>query len=720
MPDAPLETIIRRLLSQTPKETDGRIAEAAYEAGVFEHIPAEDMIERVRRIRTAGTVNQVISPSKSNPQTLQANGVAPAAAGQGDATLHRARYRFVQLNEMIVPADLVDLDLPVKENLCATLTVRWIFDTPVLVGEQPTTGDVVGPTRIGDRWVLPGASLRGMIRSIVETATFGRLGRFNREARYAYRDFSEIYLSQIKVEDVRAGWMRRRKDGAMEVAPAGDDGKYWGVIPFASFGIMEGRPWPRRSRQDKEAALTERRIGRLDPKNGRRVIQTRCDRVEHGQREYTLSPNTGLSAALVSTGPQPPPRDPRFERRNEYVFELPEQENWVRLGQGAWTGFEYAHCRPGRKGLEPEGAWKEIKRDLIDKNKWAPVFWVGDLEHNDCDGFALGLTRLFKFPHTYSVDDVAARSGSHGLLPIDQNEHPGFDFADVLFGHVVEERDADWSQVKEPDKHRTLARRGRVSFGMAWAEENSFKPADRTPIRTIQGAPRPSFSPFYLAPASGGERSWSDPNARLAGRKRFLPRYPNPTDGGPAALRAEMQKPIDRYVAAANHQPGHTLTSDLAFLEPIAPGQSAFTGEIRLHNVSAAEAGAIVWALTWGGDGAKRHMIGRAKGFGAGQAKAKIVEIEGQSNMDEPFSKCTAQQATWIGDFVAHMEKALGTVAPGLNWSGTETIGDLLASADPTVGKKLAEAGKLDDLPLGEFAKVRKHTVPGRLLRLRE
>jgi len=637
-----------------------------------------------------------------------------------DTRLHKAQYRFVTLNDQIVTADTPDIDLPLPDNLCATLSVAWHVDTPILVGEE--RGDVTGPMKLGEQWMLPGSTLRGLLRSVVETASFGRLARFNEHERYSFRDFTrEDYRALVEVSKVRAGWLRQVA-GRYEIIATKGDGKNWGVVDALSLGVAVGgadeitrrRAWAKLDRTAKGRLLEG--FGTLDPEDRRRLPFKHAATDEFDQRVYVADP-TGLDCALVVTGKQPAPKTTaegdKLVRRFEYVLELPEGPQSVGLTDEAWARFEVANCRSGRKGREPDGAWAELK-PIADRGRLVPVFWVGDLANNADEGFALGLTRLFKVPHAFSPGDVADRSNKgHRRVGL-SDLRPVTDMAEALFGHVIEPRDADWP---ETEVEKTFARRGRVAVSFALASREGFRPS-ASAIRTIMAGPRPSFAPFYLrAGPRHGDRDWSDPDSRLAGRKRYVPRYAMERGDIPNDLTQNLAKPIEAYrqMSSPPKDPPPTVVTELLFLEPLLPGKSTFAGEIRLHNVSPVEAGAVVWALTFGGRSRHRHMIGRAKGFGAGQARATITNLTGQTNMGSPLSP--GDLTGWMNTFEAHMEKETGG-----RWASSATINDLLAATDPAVGAAFDEAGKLSSLNLGDrpnpFQALRREKAGDRLLTL--
>ena len=259
-----------------------------------------------------------------------------------------------------------------------------------------------------------------------------------------------------------------------------------------------------------------------------------------------------------------------------------------------------------------------------------------DGDQKDLD---IGLTRLFKISHLHSVGDKLR------LLPEHKPDIKNPDMVEALFGYVFEKDELGIRDEPHPTGRRRttapsqVARKGRIAFGFA----KLAHPAGARigpEVKAIMAGPRASFGSFYLR---GSDKDWSEDSAMLAGRKRYFPRF-----DGPSALK-ELAESVQQALRQTLHATaGGDVQSRLKFLEPVTKGgELVFKGQIRLHNVLPEEIGAVLWTLTHGGDPAKpyRHMIGRAKSFGAGQVRVKSVRLsldphdnEARQSLKEPES----------------------------------------------------------------------------------
>lgn len=653
-----------------------------------------------------------------------------------------APFRFVTLpDQVVMPPEPVRLDTPLEDGFCAQITVEWAAETPLLIGETNAAG-IVEPLRLGTDggYVIPGASLRGMIRAAVEIVAHGRLGAANLHHRYGLRDFEHPAYSQrspvSRVEEVKAGWLHwhRLEDGSQEWRITPCD---WAHVAIDDLLTSKLRRWPTTDRSQwigkdllskyadagmKQGSLvdfdTTYGFSRAAEVNGRRMVR----------------PGGPERAALVFAN-KLPGKDGK--KKYEYVFFAPTGTPTA-LKPDIVAMFERLYSKPSKNRPEPDGSWK-ILRPVLEKGRRLPVFMVGDLETQDA-GFFFGLTRLFKVPHERSVGDVLFGSQpAHrpGIQRDADGTMAGYqpDFVENLFGYVVERDDvglAGGDRVS-PD---AVARKGRVAFSFAQLAPKQTVECS-SPLETVMMAPRASFAPYYLR--SSAEKDYSaDTMPKLAGRKRYLPRR---QPGEMAKARSEIADMGHRQLRlieeASRGQPvSDEVKSRLRFLMPKNAPELRFRSIIRLHNVTAAELGAVLFALTHGGDVTKpyRHMIGRARPFGAGQlrvasARLAVEANDGSSdlikspNADEwadatgmkgfcppdKENKETDKNAShrpFLDEFMSFMRKQPGLAA----FPDVVAIREFLGAADPDLTAR--SAGRLDYSPLKDFNDLRKAVKP--------
>ncbi|HHB81555.1 MAG TPA: hypothetical protein ENK83_07420, partial [Aliiroseovarius sp.] len=108
------------------------------------------------------------------------------AAGRTDPP-RSAPFTFVETGRKVLasPVENLDLSRPVEEALEGVLTVRWTAEAPILVGggraeEDPDAAEETFkpndlPLSIDGRYALPGSTIKGLIRSVMEIASLARL-----------------------------------------------------------------------------------------------------------------------------------------------------------------------------------------------------------------------------------------------------------------------------------------------------------------------------------------------------------------------------------------------------------------------------------------------------------------------------------------------------------------------------------------------------------------
>lgn len=650
----------------------------------------------------------IVAPPQPSPEPA-----APTTARTENwntiGNLVAAPYRFVPLNQIVVPPEHPDvrLDVPLAGGGSATLEVTWGIETPLLIGQTATEGsNEVVPLAIGKgakRWVIPGATLRGLVRSSLEIAAFARLRQVNGHFRFGVRDFThQLYRDESPVgkdSKVRAGWLKKDGDN-FTITPCANQGDDWGYVAITDLtGGTDPARWSKKKRAEKLAlaasgatcfaATAPRPLP--DGTSGRMIYRP----ADPPQKPGELV----VSGKAVGT------------KRYEYVFFADPAAKSKILAEKTWHQFELMNCRQGRRGLEPEGAWKELKAANIDNGLQVPVFWVGDLE-TQADSFAFGLTRLFKIPHKCSVGNKIPEVHEPKLRP-DGPDHlrPEVDFVENLFGYVYE-RD-DFGDGNETDGvPNAAAHKSRIAFGFAKpVEASAFELWPRQndqPHQTIMMAPRASYGPYYL---TGPEKDWSSSTSKLAGRKRYPPRYAaDKLSSAKSEIEQRLKDPLDRYRAGdRNHNPApNSVRTRLRFLCPVT-SDAAFTGTVRLHNVTEVELGAVLWALTFGGDtnGLYRHMLGRAKGMGAGQCAVRNVAIRwrphggaercfswSHDRADPDATNFMDAFATYMGDKTDQAWRTSETIKDYLKLHGTATWADLAGKLAEAMGTLSVAAGE--------------------------
>ena len=535
----------------------------------------------------------------------------------------RSGYRFVPIDGTIVspPVSFEELHRgrPHKGgSISGTLEVEWKAETPVCVGVDCGSGNV-RPFEIDGRGVLPGASLRGMVRAVLEIATFSHLGRINDHRHFGFRNFTDRrYQERVQPNNIKAGWLRYC-EGVWTLTVAAPNGEYY-PISFRSVlnhirSSVEPHQWRQMSIHDKRTVLSE-----LCPNLLQSVKFSENGTYYRDMTWGSFCTTGGRPGHLIVGGAA---TDPCADRANEVFIGLANANEPHVLHRDFMDRFHRINSNPGRECPEPTGAWrywlgqKATSAGLVTTQcgdpkpisccrlPGIPVFFCGDpgtaeassYDPDRCE-FVMGLSRVIKIPYREGVSDVAARIyATSPKYRVPKMKEGPFDFARAIFGWIdVDENAANRDHDSDREHADVDALAGRVAFSPAFTSE---KPTAVDPRNFVFGAPRESFWRFYL---DGDYYGVPGSEGRPRGRKRYPVRSPVDTQD----IRNDN---VATQSTVSFHKKG-----------------TLYRGRIRVHNMHPVELGALIWCLGFGRvDGPWRHSIGRGKGYGYGCLKLNDV-----------------------------------------------------------------------------------------------
>lgn len=570
-------------------------------------------------------------------------------------------YNFVPLSKHVFFPDWsgqVSMDVPFSDGISGTLEIKVTARSPIYIRNggahpedsdgkrnSPAYTDFFRATPEGP-YAIPGTSLKGMLRSIIEMITFSKIagtgGRMSRvsDHRYAMRDlYNTDYTSQI-TETTGQGYRPKVKAAWLE-----ERGNEWQVTlcDFARveqqqlesfFGLRDGAIGQRGKAETKYAHVPPfsqikfscgSETAHVHSQGKIRLVYKKAEKLGNGDKKGTI----------VLTG-QPASRDGRPGKKHmEFIF-FDEQPVSMPVPDQVKKDFEFCHSELG-ENRKPNAEWGFWKKHL-DQGSKIPVFVL--MEGQDLH--SMGLALMYRFPYSNSILETVAHTSKDHL----DGTRP--DFAETIFGRV-EESDA---------------LRGRI------AAETLIAQGDPTPLErvdTILGTPKPTYYPNYIRQKADGEGAvaggkyvtYMDDRAEIRGWKR----YPARKDGEQAPLK-----------------PGDDQKQVSTSFRPL-PAGTVFTGTIHLHNLKPAELGALIWAITWGGEGGLRHSLGMAKPYGYGSVSLSVTDRnvrwcnpqkEGGPDLDE------CRKA-----FVETMNAWYGSTGESQPWEKCDTLAALKAMANP-------------------------------------
>lgn len=415
--------------------------------------------------------------------------------------------------------------------------------------------------------VLPGSSLRGAIRNLVEILSYSRLSRRGKGARIGdealmYRGvadqqssvgraYNALFLGpngDYPSQKVKAGYLGRDSSGYF-IEPA----KEYGGRSFVRVSVDRVR----------ELGLTQEQTAfypvYVSPNPEQKVTGRGQVTFRYPQSNVLTKQKSGdlVEGTLVNPGVMKQKRLPVIYRRDPEAKRIPIPEEM-------WD--QYKLDRDLQRGIK--------NRPL--KNPGDPLFYLVDSKQRLK---FFGPNMFFRLPYELSPEQ---------LLPKETSEE--LDFAESLFGVVGNK-----------------IHRGRVSFSDAPARTWTLMPP-KSP--EILSSPKPTSYPYYLEQPRGTQtnraqlRSYTDESHQLRGFKRYWHRG-----------SAELIDPPAR---------GSDKASQYTTIRPVERG-ALFVGRVYFENLSDVELGALLTALQL--PNSCRHHLGMGKPRGLGSAQLEVREV---------------------------------------------------------------------------------------------
>jgi CRISPR-associated protein (TIGR03986 family) len=605
-------------------------------------------------------------------------------------TVH-APFRFAPVHRWVYfPdwADLVTHDVPFRDGVSGELAIEIEARTPILVGgpRRKATDKKEGeiwPFRLPDgRYAIPGSSLQGLTRSILEIAAFGKLGPWIDKRRFGIRDLTEgakPYYRQRLINHVEAGFLS-------------EQGGKWFIRECKLRRIQFSR-----IPEKKNASSRWNRRSDAGDRYGW-VKSTGPYSVSGLPNQTTLADGDGGAWIVVTgnTGVSGPKA-----KKSEFVFVETADRPLIPVSDDVHQDFLFIH-ESGRDDDKSKWnpTWRLYRERGYPRGAAAKPFPQGDIPvffiREGGAVASIGLAFMFKLAHEKSTHDLLQNSDPAHVDPPKaaggdrpEDERPArlkLDLPSVIFGSAA-------------DIETGLGLKRRACFDLAVAGLPEGGVVRRTSNPTVLLGPKPSYYPIYVRQPIG-----DGPNADRLPRgipyATYTPIVSAEQYENVAALQDEHRSP---ELAGAKIWPARPEQQATTFpaLRPAPPDTGSkvqlhlnalpagtkFTTTLRFHNLRPAELGAVLWAMTFGEPakldgqwGELRHRIGMAKPYGLGQIAIRVVggRIIG-NNASAPAPKLRDLLAA----FEAHMASVYAARAQSGAWLDTVQIKALKKAASP-------------------------------------
>jgi CRISPR-associated protein (TIGR03986 family) len=541
-----------------------------------------------------------------------------------------APYRFVPLSRLVLLpdwAEQVSHDQPFADGVCGELNLRLTCHTALCVGghQEKSSEREAGKVHFfrtpDGQPAIPGSSLKGMLRNVLEIASFARFKQVE-DKRLGVRDISEannFYAREIVSSPVKSGWMRFI-DGQWQIQPCEFSRLHQAQL------IEQCKVSKPEWKELKKAADRYKRIGICPEIRFEREAMPK----KAGHWLATPTPTGTYQGHIVVTGQPGKDFEAPKAKRYEFVFH-DMKTTTLPIAPAVMTGFRQIH--------EDAEEWKFWSAKLGEGQlpQGIPVFFHFDGEQVK----SLGLAMMYKLPYTHSLHDAIRHTHEEHL----SEQTP--DLPDLIFGYLGNETRGSL--------------RGRVNIGLATLASGS-SPATQLTERCILNNPKPTFYPAYVRQdGKSSFRQLMESKSELSGWKRYPVKDEN------------VLPPADKS--------GPKVQVRLETL----PAATAFIGTLRFHNLRRVELGALLWALDFGGKETHRHALGMGKPFGLGQVSLAIDGQRLRSNDSNEDCQGLEAEYLFAcrREFIDLMDQTLQAAGQATAWEGSEPIKALLEHAKP-------------------------------------
>lgn len=597
----------------------------------------------------------------------------------------KAPFNFVALpKKEYCPdwANEISHDIPFSDGVSGTISVKFTAESPVFLRnghkkedapkdfDRRGRGDFPYFSNINGNYFLPGTSVKGMLRNVLEIMSYGKL-RVDKNAMFAQREWGNFPLfpfvssdktnateAQNNRKSICCGWLREKleEDGPRYFVEKCSDyyrinhqriDELLGMDLFEkAFGkhyiektAMQKLPEDNKTASYKYSLLQQAGIPSEKLKN----ITFKQDEIFacKYQENRVMCCNVDDEEALgegtiVFTG-QPDStkwskkRDKGDGKFYEFVF-TNEVEHTIELSIEQYHNYRFIFS------ALPD--WEELKEKM--QTEGLPVFFREGYTNGKLAIKDLGLAFLYKLPYEQTPYHIEEKFRSYITDTNKENNYEATsqspDMADCIFGYINNET--------------KTSLKGRVQV----SHFNCTKVEKCNEYRLILNSPKASYYPIYIQQTNGDNNGYVQGSYNtyndgiLSGWKRY-----NLRDQVWESYSADEKNKVDTYI-----QP---LGKD-----------SVFEGKIRFFNLKKVELGALLSAITFFGTKECQHQIGQAKPYGFGRISCSDIELKTLDSSD------IMDANYYMALFEKHMNTVLDT-----KWHSSEPIVRLFTMAHTVI-----------------------------------
>jgi CRISPR-associated protein (TIGR03986 family) len=534
-----------------------------------------------------------------------------------------APYHFVPLSKWVyMPnwAHLVSHDVPFEDGFSGVIKYELTNHTPLCVGDSKDQQNILRFARNPKgQPIVPGSSLKGMIRSVMDIASFGKFNQVD-DFTLSYRDISSksAYLDLISKHKPVPGWIKYDADKGIWLFSQCQSAKLHHKDLDKSFGI---------SIRNEETAI----------------------------KRYSKLPLTQQVKATIS--------EPRGMKKNRWAENLGQGEteghcvftNTRILGHGEAESYNFSYFFFAKQEAVTSDQVGEQVKNLF-ANHRSVEETVNGVKFDQSDymlkhahpehGIPVFALMMHGKVHSFGfakMPRVSYKNSNHDLINHLSKEHMDdayFSLSELMFGTLRE---------------NGLGLKSRVHFSDA-VMANRETSIVSNPV--VLGGPKPSFLGAYIEqPTPEDYHSYGYHNSKETAKVAGWKRYP-------------VKQEFKENLPANDNQNVQTK------LELLTENHT-FQGRISFHNLKREELAALVWVLSLNGSTDHFHTLGHGKSLGAGAVQFDL-ELSPEMMRANRGETPNMTVKGLVDEFSTHMNDQLKQG----QWLETPQLKHLLALSD--------------------------------------
>ena len=557
-----------------------------------------------------------------------------------------APYNFVPLNKKVFYppwAEDISHDIPFSDGESGEIEITIEAKSPIFIRDHKNPEEFCNfiNNNGAKEFYIPGSSLKGVIRSIMEIMSFAKLNFFD-DKRFSVRDMTPTKYCLIPNRRLRDCPDNQRVELFNHdlVATANGIGllrfNQDGTGTLIDYTVKTGnRRYPFAIRQIHYEELQDCGYENFNIKDNfldkyKKIPPYTTIRVNPNQRgRRHIAECGGNEEAFVVCN--------NYIERKKYeciLCECDRSDETITIPIDIMNNFKRVYFSDGDTPTHELGKfWRKQLATENGRKYGIPVFLK---RSNNGNILAIGLTQIFKLPYSKSIEQA-----------IEQDIQDKTDLTEAIFGYTKDKK----------------VLKGRVQFSHFKATTIRFEASNYENQRVkeeVLGEPKPTYYPNYIEQTDiDGNRvnkykTLMDEDAHISGRKR----YP-------------LRQTITTNPVSTNDD-GVENENVATKFKPLDSG-TTFKGKIRFHNLKPQEIGALISALTLHGNYNTHYLnLGMAKPLGYGKVKININTI-----ITHKYSDNTIENRE-IEHYLKEFEKTMKLFEP--NWLQSKQLKELFAT----------------------------------------